>query len=372
VSDTVNTANISHDDEIDLIELAINLWREKWIIITAVIIAAVIGVAIATNHEKGLTTSYKVGVQLSIPSFAELKRFNQTEYYTIAGDEAFKEFMSILELNTHGSELSYSKNKAEKVTSTRFKNENTLDQTVTREITYPNTSMDISSISPDIYFVSYFGNNKDSAMTLSRIDLSTAKETTINNIRAQHNTALELKIHQLERADILTKKILRDRLDAQTEFILTSRKNKLEKLGNALRIARANNISTQVETNINILNESTLYLRGIKLLSADIEYLTSLDTDVSLDEEILTLKKEMLLLKNNRLADQLNAMLITDNDLGNLLFYGVQPNIQAIPEKPKKKLFIIVSILLGGMIGLFVAIGRIMFRSYKMTKLNTS
>jgi chain length determinant protein (polysaccharide antigen chain regulator) len=338
VSDTVNTANFSHDDEIDLIELAINLWREKWIIITAVIIAAVIGVAIATNHEKGLTTSYKIGVQLSIPSFAELKRFNQTEYYTIAGDEAFKEFINVLESNA---------------------------QTGSREITYPDTSADISSITPDKYVVAYLGSKEDSVLNASRINLSTAKETTINNIRVQHNTALELKIHQLERADILTKKILRDRLDTQTEFILTSRKNNLERLENALRIARVNNISTQVETNINILNESTLYLRGTKLLSADIEYLTSLNTDVSFDEEILALKKEMLLLKNNRLADQLNAMLITDNDLGNLLFYGAQPNIKAIPEKSKKKLIIIVSILLGGMIGLFIVIGRIMFKSYK-------
>jgi LPS O-antigen subunit length determinant protein (WzzB/FepE family) len=96
VGDTVNTANIRHDDEIDLIELAINLWREKWIIITATIIATVIGVVIAINHEKGLTTSYKVGVQLSIPSFAELKRFNQTEFYNISGEEAFKEFINNL------------------------------------------------------------------------------------------------------------------------------------------------------------------------------------------------------------------------------------------------------------------------------------
>jgi LPS O-antigen subunit length determinant protein (WzzB/FepE family) len=372
VGDTVNTANISHDDEIDLIELAINLWQEKWTIIAAVIIATVVGVAIAINHEKGLTTSYKVGVQLSVPSFVELKSFNQTEFYTIAEDEAFKEFMSILELNTHSSKVSYSKNKTEKVTSTRFKDENTLDQTITREITYPNTSIDISSISPDIYFVSYFGNNKDSVMTLSQFDLSKAKETTFNNIRVQHNTALELKVHQLERADILMKKLLRDRLDTQTEFILTSRKDNLERLENALRIARANNISTQVETNTNILNGNTLYLRGTKLLSADIEYLTSLDTDVFFDEEILALKKEMLLLKNNRLADQLNAMLIKDNDLDNLLYYDAQPNVQAISEKSKKKLIIIVSVLLGGTIGLFVAIGRITFRNYKKTKLNAA
>jgi chain length determinant protein (polysaccharide antigen chain regulator) len=345
VGDTVNTANISHDDEIDLIELAINLWQEKWIIITAVIIAAIIGIAIAINHEKGLTTSYKVDVQLCIPSFAELKRFNNTEFYTISGEEAFKVFINTLESNA------------------RIRS---------RKITYPNTSVNISSITPDKYVVAYLGNKEDSVLNASQIDLSAAAETTFNNIRVQHNTALELKIHQLERADILTKKILRDRLDTQTEFILTSRKNNLERLENALRIARVNNLENPVNTNINILNENTLYLRGTKVLSADIEYLTSLNTDVSFDEEILALKKEMLLLKNNRLADQLNAMLITDNDLDNLLFYDAQPNVQAISEKSKKKIIIIVSILLGGMFGLFIGIGRIMFRSYKKTKLNAS
>ncbi len=54
MGDTVNTANISHDDEIDLIELAINLWQEKWTIIAAVIITARVGVTIAINHGKAL------------------------------------------------------------------------------------------------------------------------------------------------------------------------------------------------------------------------------------------------------------------------------------------------------------------------------
>jgi chain length determinant protein (polysaccharide antigen chain regulator) len=345
VGDTVNTANISHDDEIDLIELAINLWQEKWIIITAVIIAAIIGIAIAINHEKGLTTSYKVDVQLSIPSFAELKRFNQTESYTISGDEAFKVFINTLESNA------------------RIRS---------RKITYPNTSVNISSITPDKYVVAYLGNKEDSVLNASQIDLSAAAETTFNNIRVQHNTALELKIHQLERADVLTKKILRDRLDTQTEFILTSRKNNLERLENALRIARVNNLENPVNTNINILNENTLYLRGTKVLSADIEYLTSLNTDVSFDEEILALKKEMLLLKNNRLVDQLRSIMISDAKNDTPLFYDTIPNVQAIPEKSKKKLIIIVSILLGGMIGLFIAIGRITFKSYKKTKLNAA
>jgi chain length determinant protein (polysaccharide antigen chain regulator) len=345
VGDTVNTTNIGHDDEIDLIELAINLWQQKWIIITAVIISAVIGVAIAINHEKGLTTSYKVDVQLSIPSFVELKSFNNTEFYTISGEEAFKVFINSLESSARiGS----------------------------RKITYPNTSVNISSITPDKYEVAYLGNKEDSVLNASQIDLSAAEETTFNNIRVQHNTALELKIHQLERADILTKKTLRDRLDTQKEFILANRESNLKNLENALRIASANGIVNPVNSNIAIPNENPLYLRGSKLLTTDIEYLKSLNDDVSFDEEILKLKKEMLLLKNNRLADQLNAMLITNNKTDALLFYDTIPNVKAIPEKSKKKLIIIVSILLGGMIGLFIAIGRITFRSYKKTKLNAS
>jgi chain length determinant protein (polysaccharide antigen chain regulator) len=345
VGDPVNTTNISHDDEIDLIELAINLWREKWIIITATIIATVIGVVIAINHEKGLTTSYKVGVQLSIPSFAELKRFNQTEFYNISNDEAFKEFINALEKN---------------------------DLIASRRITYPNTSINISSITADKYAVTYLGNKKDALVNASQLDLSIAKETTINNIRVQHNTALELIIQQLERADILAKNILYDRINTQTEFILANRKNNLVNIENALRIAGTNGIVSPANTNIGIPDENALYQRGIKLLTTDIEYLKSLNDDVSTDKEILTLKKEIHLLKNNRLIEQLTSMLITENKSDGQLFFDAKPNVQAIPEKSKKKLIIIVSILLGGMIGLFIAIGRIMFRNYKKTKINAA
>ncbi len=78
MGDPVNTANIRHEDVIDCIELAINLWQEKWPIIAAVIITARIGVTMAINHEKGLTTSYKAYFQLNIPSSTEHECFNQT------------------------------------------------------------------------------------------------------------------------------------------------------------------------------------------------------------------------------------------------------------------------------------------------------
>jgi chain length determinant protein (polysaccharide antigen chain regulator) len=337
LGDTVNTANIGHDDEIDLIELAINLWQEKWIIITAVIIAAVIGIAIAINHEKGLTTSYKVGVQLSVPSFVELKSFNQTEFYTISGDEAFKEYINILEGN----------NKPDKLVNTR-------------------------SINPKAYLVTYISSKQDNLINEIQLDLSTANEKTLSNIQNKHNATIELIIQQLERADALAKTILFDRINTQKEFILANRESNLKNIENALRIASANGIVNPVNSNIAIPNENPLYLRGTKLLTTDIEYLKSLNDDVSSDEEILKLKKEMLLLKNNRLVDQLKSMLITNNKTDALLFYDTIPNVQAIPEKSKKKLIIIVSILLGGMIGLFIAIGRITFKSYKKTKLNAA
>jgi LPS O-antigen subunit length determinant protein (WzzB/FepE family) len=65
-------------------------------------------------------------------------------------------------------------------------------------------------------------------------------------------------------------------------------------------------------------------------------------------------------------------MLITNNKTDSLLFYDTKSNVQAIPEKSKKLLIMIVSILLGGMIGVFIAIGRIMLRNYKKTKINAA
>jgi LPS O-antigen subunit length determinant protein (WzzB/FepE family) len=106
-------------------------------------------------------------------------------------------------------------------------------------------------------------------------------------------------------------------------------------------------------------------LIGTKFISADIEYLKSLNNDISLGEENLTFKKEIRLLKKNRFLDQLNVELMADNDLESLLFYDTQPNAQAVPEKSKQLLITIVGILLGRINGLFIATERITFRSYK-------
>ena len=63
---------------------------------------------------------------------------------------------------------------------------------------------------------------------------------------------------------------------------------------------------------------------------------------------------------------------MTDHDLENLLFYSTQPNVQNTPEKFKQLLITTVGILLGSMIGLFIATERITFISYKRTKPNAA
>jgi hypothetical protein len=69
-----------------------------------------------------------------------------------------------------------------------------------------NTSVNTRPINPKTYIIFYLRDKKDDPVNASQVDLSIAQATNINNMRAEHNTAVNLIIQLLGRADKVAKK----------------------------------------------------------------------------------------------------------------------------------------------------------------------
>lgn len=403
--------NSQHDDEIDLVELIVNLWRERAVIILSVLVVTGIGSIYAFSKDQR-TQLYEVKAQLIMPSSRDLNIFNQTENFKIEPEEAFSIFLSTLESADHNLATN---NQIKKKLDQQTK----IPNASSREIIYQKK---VNELSSDIYSAIYTGESIENLTLLLTIDLKLAAETSNETVKNNYDLGLKNEKSRLENIQYSSRKVLESKLIERKAYILSARKNEINKLQEALKVARAlkfespttlsklagdtstvvnikniissphtikNNISSELTNVTNNKNsiiqpvdekeqfipyvshlETKDYLKGEKLLSAEIKNLNSLSKDVFFDDVIVMLEGKKGLLGSSLELEKLELLSNEANIKPALNFYS--ENIVAsllAPQKYKTALIIAVTVLLGGMLGFFIAIGRIMVRKYNSKSL---
>jgi LPS O-antigen subunit length determinant protein (WzzB/FepE family) len=367
-----------HDDEIDLVELIVNLWNEKILIIITTGITTVLGLGYAMLS----TPVYTSSVQLLKPSPAELSYLNQTPYYEIEPTEVFTEFLSTLSSFSHLNSIAINSSDLLSNATGLEINESIITKLgEIRTIDYPNTKKKSNEIAPDQYFLTYEGINRSNMKNLILNDLKEANNTTIQEINQRYKNQLQLKIQELSWKQELDLEKLKDQLTSRKNYVMASRKDKLIQLEEALKIAKIlkierptslaklakSQISKQVEITAELNNnQDPLYLRGTRLLSAEIDSLKNLSDTVFLDNEIRQLNANKIVIENNRELIQLkNILNLVDNHPSTIKLNSPLVNTPPTPIKPRKTLIVAISLLLGGMLGIFFAIARIVYKNYQ-------
>jgi LPS O-antigen subunit length determinant protein (WzzB/FepE family) len=418
---TTNTHQAEYDDEIDLVELILNLWKEKLTIIISTAIVTALGLIYALTS----TPVYEATLQIESPTASQLIALNNTQIIGVNPNSAFSSFLNILESAIHKKRLI----EEEKPLLSRLLNKPEADITLEStnldelyKVNYPNLKKQKNSLEPDIYTLSTEGSDRLIIAQLLNNTIKLAAAQVIEKWRKEFDsikTATSQKIttdftllsqdikerrentitRLTEDTELKTKKI-QDQLTARKSYVLDNRKDRIIELEEALKIAIVLNISQpytlsrmatqssskQVEVNTEMRNQQDpLYLRGSKLLTAEVESLVKLPQTTFLDSTIIELQNELQQLKNNREIEILKARKnevafddtlqgyqeqlrkLSETQFPNLLisFQNSTANSPTQPIKPKRTLIIAISICLGGMIGLFVAIGRIVYKNLR-------
>ncbi|MEH6627052.1 MAG: Wzz/FepE/Etk N-terminal domain-containing protein [Motiliproteus sp.] len=188
---------------------------------------------------------------------------------------------------------------------------------------------------------------------------------------------------------------IQDKLDVVRTKARARRFDRIEEVKEAVAIAQVLDIESP--TTLNRLTQQTtasgqmaintevggrnepLYLRGTKLLSAELSSLQNRQSDDFTDAAIRVLESELELLKRHRevealqardddkafileqitpLLDEIESLKSGQVDFEMISFSRVdqQAIVPERPIKPKKRLIVAVAIFLGGMLGLFVAL----------------
>lgn len=413
------------NDEIDLVELFRALWRQRLLIVGVTFAVTLIAAAYAFLA----TPYYQTKTYLRPVPQSMLDQLNETGIYKLTPEDALSRVAS--GLSSYDKRLDYFLSNQEMFQAIEPKgdsaeqafadfNEQAFEMLhpdpkktenrsayVGLKLTYPK-GMEGSAIVNG--FVDYVLEleRKEIAEDLKSLIANRLASLDMNMEaqRANYSASKEAKIATLLEDAALKRAQLQDELAALRAELKTRRNNRIQELNEAITIADSLGIrtptspsamaasarsGTQVIRTEVTNQEAPLYFLGTEALTAERDALKNRTSDDFVEPRIAEIQSELTLLENNREVEILKAREGEDLYLTNLAqlreeasrLKGIkldterlrlvrldQPALQSLnPIKPKKALILALGLVLGAMLGIFVALVRSLMnrdRAYSM------
>ncbi|HDR2466573.1 TPA: LPS O-antigen chain length determinant protein WzzB [Enterobacter roggenkampii] len=312
----------SHDSEqIDLLDLMLQLWREKWMIATFVIVF----IALAVGYlfvAKEKWTSSAIIAQPDAAQIAPYSNALNILYGTAAPSMLDIQTRAIDRFNASLSALSQAlDNQAvpEKLTIEPA----VKGQVLPLSVTYTSTSAEAAQ--------------KQLAQYIQQVDDQTAKEL-----------ALDLKDNIKEQI-----KTLNDSLQNQEKVAQEQKDLRIKQIAEALKNAEAAKITSPQLQQTQDVTQETLFLLGSEGLKSMIDNEAS--RPLVFPTAYYQTKRNLLDIQN----------LNVNPDTIHVYRYVMKPDLPVRRDSPKKAMILVLAVLLGGMIGSGVVLGRNALRNYK-------
>ena len=312
----------NHDPEqIDLLDLMLQLWRGKWMIATFVIVF----IALAVGYlfvAKEKWTSSAIIAQPDAAQIAPYSNALNILYGTAAPSMLDIQTRAIDRFNASFSALSQAlDNQAvpEKLTIEPA----VKGQALPLSVTYTSTSAEAAQ--------------KQLAQYIQQVDEQTAKEL-----------ALDLKDNIKEQI-----KTLNDSLQNQEKVAQDQKDLRIKQIAEALKNAEAAKITSPQLQQTQDVTQETLFLLGSEGLKSMIDNEAS--RPLVFPTAYYQTRRNLLDIQN----------LNVNPDTIHVYRYVMKPDLPVRRDSPKKAVILVLAVLLGGMIGSGVVLGRNALRNYK-------
>lgn len=402
-------------DEIDLFDLFQMVWEQRITLLgtMAAVIALAVGYAfLATPH-------YQVQGVIKPAHIRDLDAINQSGLYSLSPEGALRRVGAALESYEvrlgffrehpelfesirqpgHTLEQSFEQfNKdAFRILQPKAEEDESLSGFVGLQLTYPRglDGVTVTNLLMD------YAEELQRAVIAEDLEILVQNrlnelERRIAGARAAYETRKQTEIAQLMEADRLRKAQLEDELSALRGQLRTRRQNRIQQLDEAIQIAGELGLvkpttpsalgemarpgqGSVVLTEVNN-RQIPLYFMGTETLEAERSALQQRSSDDFVEPRIAEIAKELQLLENNRRIEQLQQREQEDLFLSRIADWReeearlkslkldlsavnlVRRDQRAVPPlqavKPRKALVLALSAVLGGMLGLLVALVR--------------
>ncbi|KRP58494.1 Wzz/FepE/Etk N-terminal domain-containing protein [Pseudomonas trivialis] len=391
------------------------LWQNKATIIVVVVLAGILSAVYAFLA----TPEYQVTSVLRPAAINELDALNRSEVYTLPPAQALLKVGEALEsydirlgfFRSHqnlfkafsrpGRTLEQSFEEFNKNSISLEvpdpKKTNTLSNYIRLEMTYPKGIDGVSILNG---FVEYAINveRQQIAADLTVIVKNRLAEIEgkLNAARSSYEMDKEARIAKLAEKDVLRRAQLQDELKALRAQLKAVRSDRLALLDESINIAKSlgiqkpstlsslgdksgNRSSSIIRTEINN-QQVPLYFMGVEALEAERRTLLQRKSDDFTGARIAQIAKDLQLLQSNREIELLNNRKNEDLFLSNVApLRGEQARLRSLnldmaqlklvvidklalepikPIKPKKVLILLSGLILGGVLGVLIALAR--------------
>ncbi|MEO8492235.1 Wzz/FepE/Etk N-terminal domain-containing protein [Pseudomonas sp.] len=402
-------------DEIDLFEIFHSIWRQKKLVVGCTIVAGLLGAGYAFLAPK----IYEVSSVLRPAAINELDALNRSEVYKLPPADALAKVGT--QLDSYGVRLEFFKSH-EQLFKAFQKPGQTLEQSFEdfnrnsvnlvlpdpKRADLANSYLRLELQYPsDIDGVAILNGFVDYAIAAEREQVGADLKVIVNNrltelkgkidaARANYDTEKESKIAKLLEDDRIKRARLQDELNGLRLQMKMQRTNRLAELAEAISIAKSMGIRTPttpssmgdtsregagqvMRTEVNNQNIPLFFL-GTETLEAERAALKLRTSDDFTNGRIAEITKELEMLETNREVETLQkrsnediflrdveplraeiARLRSLNiDMTNLKLVSIDRRAQEplSPIKPKKSLVLAVSLVIGLLLGMFVAFVR--------------
>nr|WP_272891600.1 GNVR domain-containing protein [Stutzerimonas stutzeri] len=396
-----------------MVDLISALWKQKALIITVTVLAGLIGLAYAVLAPR----YYSVQSVLRPAAIKDVDELNHLGIYKLSPKKALAEVAA--SLDSYDNRLSFFRNNqplfaelAQPGRSLEQTFEDFNDEAFTLlqpdakktgettpfvglRLTYPESINGVEVVN------GFIQHSLNSVRQQIAADLEILISNRLSQLeksmaaaRANYEASKEVKIAKLTEADALKRVQLSDELSALRQQLKTRRDNRINQLNEAIRIAKSLGITkpttpsslgaTEVTTQGSVIRTEVnnqqipLYFMGSEALEAERTALRARRSDDFTEPRIAQIARELKLLEHNRQIETLNSrenedlflkglagwreeaarLRAMDFDAAALKLVSIDQRAIAPtrPVKPKKTLIVALALVLGGMLGLFIAL----------------
>ncbi|MGM8754928.1 LPS O-antigen chain length determinant protein WzzB [Enterobacter chuandaensis] len=308
-------------EQIDLLDLVLQLWRGKWMIATFVVVFIALAVGYLSIAKEKWTSS----AIIAQPDAAQIATYSNALnilYGSAAPSMLDIQTRAIDRFNASFSALSQAldnQDVPEKLTIEPA----VKGQPLPLSVSYASTSAEAAQ--------------KQLAQYIQQIDEQTAKEL-----------ALDLKDNIKEQI-----KTLNDSLVSQEKVAQEQKDLRIKQIAEALKNAEAAKISSPQIQQTQDVTQETMFLLGSEGLKSMIDNEAS--RPLIFSTAYYQTKRNLLDIQN----------LNVNPDTIHVYRYVMKPDLPVRRDSPKKAVILVLAVLLGGMIGSGVVLGRNALRNYK-------
>jgi chain length determinant protein (polysaccharide antigen chain regulator) len=216
-----------------------------------------------------------------------------------------------------------------------------------RTLEYPNTQKKNNEFKPDTYTFTYEGFNRNTLKALITRDTTIATDLVNEQIKRDYIEQLEQLYKKAEKEQSAELVSLDSRINARQWYLQRNHVANIALKEEELAIAKAINDQAAVAN-----------------LIATLQQLKQRNENTFYDEDLLAMQAQQRIIANNSTLQQISNEIEKIKNVPIDISYTNDIVITpTAPIKPRKMLILAIGIILGGMLGLFVAIGRITARN---------